>query len=102
MIDKFYEHMCRYYHIYSICANLLIAISLAGLMTLGVVMHLLIPSVMISLGVMFCAIYIAGKFLDQEIDDIDKVKEHTNRKGGCNHEQNDAINSDSVNDKPVI
>lgn len=96
MKDKFYKHLCRNYHSYSIAANLMIALSIAGFALLGILTTTLTGAALISWGFLFAAIYGIGKLLDQEVDDLDKVKAHT--KGVCPHERDSLDSSDSVGD----
>lgn len=79
---RLYCHIRKNYHMYSFIANLLIAISMAGLTLLGVLNDTFTAAMLISWGVVFAVMFGVGKLLDQEIDDIDKVKEHTND-GSC-------------------
>ena len=78
---KFYRHLCKHYHTYSFVANTLNAVSMAGLALLGVLTDTMTVAWLIGWGVMFAFMFGIGKLLDQEIDDLDKVKEHTD--GDC-------------------
>lgn len=77
-MNRFYCHIKNNYHLYSFIANLLIAISMAGLTLLGVLNDSFAAAFLISWGIAFAVMFGVGKLLDQEIDDIDKVKEHSN------------------------
>lgn len=77
MQNKYYKHICKHYHMYSFIANALNAISLAGLAFLGILTDTMTVAWLISWGLMFAGMFFLGKLLDQEIDDLDKVKEHS-------------------------
>lgn len=81
MKDKIYRHICLNYHAYSVAANVMIALSMAGLALLGILTSTLTPIVLIAWGGVFAAIYGIGKLIDQEVDDLDKVAAHDN--GRC-------------------
>jgi hypothetical protein len=53
------------------------AVSLAGLALLGVITDTMTVAWLIGWAIMFATLFMVGKLLDQEIDDLDKVKEHT-------------------------
>jgi hypothetical protein len=76
MANKLYKHLCRHYHLYSFTANLLNAISMAGLALLGVLTDALTIAWLVIWGFMFAIMFCIGRLLDQEIDDLDKVKQH--------------------------
>lgn len=71
-----YNHIRNHYHTYSFIANLLIAVSMSGLTLLGVLNDSFTATVLFVWGIFFAVMYGVGKLLDQEIDDLDKVKEH--------------------------
>lgn len=75
-MNKFYAHMCKHYHLYSFIANLLIAVSMAGLALLGVLTNSMTVAWLLGWGFFFAMMFGFGKLLDQEIDDMNKVKEH--------------------------
>lgn len=77
MVNKIYIHICKHYHLYSFIANMLIAVSMAGMALLGILTNTMTVAWLIGWGVMFAVLLGIGKLLDQEIDDLDKVKEHT-------------------------
>lgn len=79
---KFYRHLCKHYPMYSFTANMLNAVSMAGLALLGVLTDTMTVAWLVGWGVMFAFMFGVGKLLDQEIDDLDKVKEHSD--GDCN------------------
>lgn len=81
MKDKFYKHLCVNYHAYSISANIMIALAIAGFSLLGVLTSTLTTAALIFWGFVLAGIYGVGKLLDQEVDDLDKVKAHS--KGTC-------------------
>lgn len=73
---KFYNHICRHYHLYSFIANMLNAVSMAGLALLGILTDTMTVTWLVGWGIMFAVLFGLGKLLNQEIDDIDKVKDH--------------------------
>lgn len=77
MSDKLYCHMKRHYHLYSFIANLFIAVSMAGLTLLGILNDTFAAAILVSWGIAFAVMFGVGKLLDQEIDDINKVKENS-------------------------
>lgn len=76
MLSKFYRHICKHYHAYSLLSNALLAIAIAGLALLGVLNTMLTATMLVSWGCVLAAIYFLGKWLDQEVDDLDKVGKH--------------------------
>lgn len=76
MLNKLYCHMRKYYHAYSFIANGLIALSMAGLSLLGVMSSEFTAAMLLAWGIFFAVLFGVGKLLDQEIEDIDKVKDH--------------------------
>jgi hypothetical protein len=52
------------------------AVSMAGLALLGILTDTMTVTWLVGWGLMFAAMMGIGKLLDQEIDDLDKVKEH--------------------------
>lgn len=87
IIRKFYLHMCRHYHTYSFMANGLIAISMAGLAFLGILTHAMTITALICWGGLFAIIFALGKWLDQEVEDMDKVAHH--EEDSCNVKPSD-------------
>lgn len=81
---KLYKHLCKHYVLYSFIANMLSAVSMAGLALLGVLTNTMTATWLIGWGIMFAVMLGLGKLLNQEIDDIDKVKEHDNDCDPCN------------------
>lgn len=79
---KFYKHICKHYQRYSFVANVLNAVSMAGLALLGVLTDTMTVRWLVIWGVMFAVLFGLGKLLNQEIDDIDKVMGHTNECNG--------------------
>lgn len=77
-MNRLHKHMCKHYHTYSLVANGLTAMAVAGLALLGVLNGVLTAAAMLAWGVLFALIYTVGKWLDQEVEDIDKVIEHSN------------------------
>lgn len=76
MTGKLYKHICKHYSTYSFIANMLNAVSMAGLALLGILTDTMTVTWLVGWGLMFAAMMGIGKLLDQEIDDLDKVKEH--------------------------
>lgn len=75
-MTKFYKHMRKHYHAYSLAANVLNAIAMAGFALVGLLNDVMAMTWLIGWGVTFTILLGVGKLLDQEIDDLDKVKEH--------------------------
>lgn len=86
MMDKIYNHICKNYQAYSLIANLLNAVSMAGLALLGLLTDTMAATWLVGWGIMFAVMFGLGRLLDQEIDDIDKVKEHKCEPIKCNKE----------------
>lgn len=99
MLEKFYKHMCVNYHTYSIIANVLIALSIAGFALLGILTTTLTATVLFTWGLFFAFVYCIGKLIDQEVDDLDKVASHGGR---CNSERDPNNHSDSSGNKPTL
>lgn len=75
-MNKLYKHLCKHYHLYSFIANTLIAVSMAGLALLGVLTDTMTVAWLAGWGIFFAAMFGIGKLLDQEIEDMDRVKGH--------------------------
>lgn len=75
-LGNLYKHMCKHYRLYSFTANALIALAIAGLALLGVLNTVLTVQMLITWGAVLAAIYAVGKWLDQEVDDLDKLRKH--------------------------
>ena len=75
-LDKLYENMRKHYTLYSFTANTLIALAIGGLALLGVLNTILTMKVLITWGAVFAIIYGVGKWLDQEVDDLDKLRKY--------------------------
>lgn len=73
-----YKHLCKHYTTYSFIANMLNAISMAGLALIGVLTDVMAVTWLVGWGVMFAVMFFIGRFLNQEIDDLEKVMEHEN------------------------
>lgn len=86
MGKRFYKHLCKHYHVYSFTANMLNAVSMAGLALLGLLTDTMTVTWLVGWGIMFAVLFGIGKLLDQEIDDLDKVKEHTDESDYINKE----------------
>lgn len=76
MFKKAYKHICRHYHAYSFIANTLNAVSMAGLAFLGILTDAMTITWLLGWGFFFAVMFGIGMLLNQEIDDLDKVKEH--------------------------
>lgn len=76
MLKRFHEHMCAHYSAYSLFANLLNAVAMAGLAYLGILTDTMALNWLIGWGIMFAALFGLGRLLNQEIEDLDKVMEH--------------------------
>ena len=83
MTKGFYKHICKHYYLYSFMANMLNAVSMAGLALLGVLTDTMTVAWLVGWGIMFAVMFCIGKLLNQEIDDLDKVKEHS--RGNCDN-----------------
>lgn len=77
MLGKFYRHICRHYHSYSFLANLLSAVSMSGLLYIGALTDTMTFNWLVSWGISFAVLFGIGRLLNQEIDDMEKVKGHT-------------------------
>lgn len=86
MWNKVYKNICKHYRIYSFTANALNAVGLAGLALLGILTEQITVAWLFGWGLMFATLLGIGKLLDQEIDDLDKVKEHSNE-STCNRKE---------------
>lgn len=84
MLQRFYNHICRHYHLYSFIANLLNAVSMAGLAYLGILTDTMTMNWLVGWGFMFAVMFGLGKLLNQEIEDMNKVKEHVCEIDSCN------------------
>lgn len=76
MNKRFYLHLGKYYSRYSMLANTLIALALAGFALLGILSTALTVVMLATWGGVFACLYAVGKLLDQEVDDLDKIKGH--------------------------
>lgn len=76
MLNKTYKHLCKHYSKYSFVANSLIALSMAGLSLLGLLTQTMTLTWLVGWGFFFATMFGIGKLLDQEIDDLDKVRSH--------------------------
>lgn len=97
MLNKIYKHMCNHYHAYSMIANILIALAIAGLSLLGILTTILTSKVLVAWGFIFAVLFCVGKLLDQEVDDMDKVGNH--QKGRCDNESTNSSVIDSNDNK---
>lgn len=75
-LNAFYCHLNKHYSVYSFLANLLLALSYAGLALIGVLNSILDVKVLAVSAFALAGAYLLGKWLNQEVDDIDKIKEH--------------------------
>lgn len=83
MGKRMYKHLCKHYHIYSFTANTLSAIGLAGLALLGVISDTMTVAWLVGWAIMFAALFGIGQLVNQEVDDLDKVKEHSFDESNC-------------------
>lgn len=83
---KIYKHICKNYHLYSFIANSLSALSMAGLLLLGAITDSMTVTWLVGWGVMFAGLFFIGKLLDEEIDDMKRVKEH-NCESNCDNKE---------------
>lgn len=81
--SKVYKHICKHYHLYSFIANMLNAVSMAGLALLGILTDTMAVTWLVGWGIMFAAMFGLGKLLNQEIDDMDKVRSHNCDESAC-------------------
>lgn len=77
-MKKLYGHLRRHYSLYSFIANALNAIAMAGFALVGLLNDTMAITWLVGWGIMFAILLGFGKFLDQEMDDLDKVEEHEN------------------------
>lgn len=75
-LAKLYEHMRKHYVAYSFASNVIVALAIAGLALLGVLTTVLTVGALVTWGVVLATLYGIGKWLDQEVDDLDKLKTH--------------------------
>lgn len=69
------EHMKRHFSTYVVVTNALIAISIAGLATLGALSGALsIPALCVN-AVIFGVVYAVGKFGNDQLEDIPRIDE---------------------------
>lgn len=81
-IKRLNSHMLKFYGVYSFLANSLVAISVSGLTLLGVISTSTTVAVLITWGVIFATMFAIGKWLDQEVEDLDKVGKHDHHADG--------------------
>lgn len=81
LTKKLHSHMCKHYHTYSFVANGMVAVAMAGLTLLGVLNTTITVAALMAWGGLFAILFAVGKWLDQEVEDVDKVTEH--EKGGA-------------------
>lgn len=86
MKTKIYKHMRKHYQLYSFTANALNAIAMAGFALVGLLNDVMAVTWLVSWGIMFAILLGCGKLLDQEMDDLDKVKEHVNESDNTDQE----------------
>lgn len=76
MNKRFYQHLGKHYSKYSMLANTLVALAMAGFALLGVLNTALTLMMLVTWGGVFACLYAVGKLLDQEVDDLDKINGH--------------------------
>lgn len=77
MLNLLYKNICKHYHLYSFIANAMNAVSMAGLAYLGILTDTMTLNWIVGWGIMFAVLFGLGRLLNEEIDDMNKVKEHT-------------------------
>lgn len=82
-LNAFYCHLNKHYSMYSFLANATTAIAMTGLALLGVLNGALTTLALVVWACIFGAIYLFGKWLNQEVDDIEKLKGHMPDDCGC-------------------
>lgn len=70
---KFYKAIRKHYALVNGITNGMIALGMAGLAVLGVITPMLTTFAVLGWGSFLGATYFMGKFLDQQIEDMDKV-----------------------------
>ncbi len=101
-----YEHMRKHYRLYSFTANMLIALAIGGLAFLGILNTVLTVQVLFTWGAVLATVYVVGKWLDQEVDDLGKLREHeceipircvkrSQGENSCNCDSGSAVTVDS-------
>lgn len=73
MLRQIYTNIKNHYHLYSFIANTLMAVAMGGLALLGLLNNVMTVGWLVGWGIMFALIFVLGKIIDQEVDDIDKV-----------------------------
>lgn len=74
-MDVLKEHMKRHFSLYVLITNALIAVSIAGLATLGALSGALsIPTLSVN-ALVFGAVYAVGKFGNDQLEDIPRLDE---------------------------
>lgn len=91
--SRFYKAIKDQYSFWSTLTNAMIAFGMVGFGLLGVLSPLITSFALIGWGVFIALTYFVGKFLDQQIDDMDKVLRRGTSgeyhpSGGCRHEEN--------------
>lgn len=92
MRRKFYKVVKEQYSFWSTLTNAMIAFGVAGLTLLGVISPMLTTLALVVWGVLLSFTYFLGKFLDQQIEDMEKVERRTKDvkvdvERRCKHEQ---------------
>lgn len=82
-LNAFYCHLNNHYSLYSFLANSATALALAGLALLGVLNTVLTTVALVVWGTLLGSVYFFGKWLNQEVDDIEKLKGHMPDDCGC-------------------
>lgn len=86
-MKSIYKHLRRHYSLYSFIANALNAVAMAGFALVGLLNDTMAVTWLVGWGIMFAVLMGFGKFLDQEMDDLDKVEEHENESTNNNAEE---------------
>jgi hypothetical protein len=90
---RFYKAVKEQYSFWSTLTNAMIALGMAGITLLGVLSPLITTVALVGWGVFLALTYFIGKFLDQQIEDMDKVYRRESSgeyhpSGECKHEEN--------------
>ena len=64
--------LTKSYSCLSIIANVLMALSISGLATLGVISHVVAIPLLVGLAISFGLVGLIGRVVDQELDSIDQ------------------------------
>lgn len=77
------ERLLKSYSSYSIAANILIALSISGLSVLGAISSVVAVPLLVTLALIFGLLGLAGRVVDQGLDDV-KMDKGVEKDHGCN------------------